>query len=163
MKNNQLKIYLSFILMFAFSCVNFAQNTNKTYTCKIQTKELWRELADSGRYNEAIKILLDSADICKNSKSIYWHIGQLYACNNDYDLAIKYMKKSSSFFDKLFDKEWRLYFNGTLAFLNRDKKKLNFYYQKLWKKHSEYYYSNAFLLKTLNENFDLNYCCLTKL
>lgn len=93
----------------------------------------------------------------KNKNAIFWHIGQLYAYNNEYNYAIEYMKKSTSFLDQLFDREWRLYYKGTIAFLKKDMKNLKNYNDKLWNKHSEYYYFNACKLKALYDNFDKSY------
>jgi len=154
-----MKIFLYSLIILTFFSTSIAQTTKKNYICKKAEKELWRELADSGRYHDAINILLDSIQTSKqkNKNGTYWHIGQLYASNNEYAFAIKYIKKSTSFFDKLFDREWRLYYNGTIAFLNKDKKKLKICNDKLWKKHSEYYYFNACKLKALYENFDKPY------
>jgi len=154
-----MKIFFQILLLFTFFSISTAQTTNKNYVCKKETNELWRELADSGRYHEAINILLDSIqkNKIKNKKSTFWHVGQLYACNNEYELAINYLKKSTGFIDKIFDREWRLYYNGTIAFLQRDKKKLKAYHDRLWNKHSEYYYCNAFKLKAFYENFEKPY------
>lgn len=153
------RICLSILIMFSFYYTGIAQTTNENNVCKIGTKEQWRELADSGRYDDAIVILLDSIQKNKhiNKNSTYWHLGQLYACNNKYEIAIEYMKKSTSFFDKIFDREWRLYYMGTIAFLEKDKPKLKTCNDKLWNKHSEYYYFNACKLKALYENFDKPY------
>ncbi len=154
-----MKILFYTLIIFTFLATSSAQTTKKSYVCKKETKELWRELADSGKYHDAIKILLDSIQTSKhkNKNGTYWHIGQLYAYNNEYDFAIEYMKKSTSFFDQLFDREWRLYYKGTIAFLKKDKEKLKKYNDKLWNKHSAYYYFNACKLKALHDNFDKPY------
>lgn len=145
-------------MILTYFSTSMAQTTNKSI-CKKEAKELWRELADSGRFDDAINILLDSIQKNKQKEksSYYWHVGQLYACNNEYTKALAYMKKSTNFFDKLFDREWRLYYNGTIAFLKKDKKKLKKSNDKLWNKHSDYYYHNACKLKLLYENFEKTY------
>jgi tetratricopeptide (TPR) repeat protein len=149
----------AFYTLIIFCFFFFTSTAQTTSTCKKETKDLWRELADSGKYQDAIDVLLDSLQTSKqkNKHEIYWHVGQLYAFNNEYDSAIENMKKSTNFFNKIFDREWRLYFNGTIAFLKKDKKKLKSYSEKLWKKHSGYYYFNAFKLKALYENFNMPY------
>ncbi|HOY30574.1 MAG TPA: hypothetical protein PKW80_01725 [Bacteroidales bacterium] len=154
-----MKLFFHILLVYTFFSTSLAQTTNSNYVCRKESKELWRELADSGRYHEAINILMDSIRKSKqkNKKSTYWHVGQLYACNNEYAVAIKYLKKSTSLIDKIFDREWRLYYNGTIAFLKKDKKKLKNYNEKLWKKHSDYYYFNACKLKAFYENFEKPY------
>ena len=63
----------------------------------------------------------------------------MYACNNDYENAIKYIKKSSSIFNRMFDEGWRWYYKGTIAFLDRDKDKLYHYYSKLNNSNTGYY------------------------
>lgn len=154
-----MKLYLCFSMMLAFFSVNIAQTTNKENICQMKAKEQWRVYADSGRYNEAIDILLDSIQKSKHKdqKKYYWHIGQLYACIDEYDTAIDYLKKSAGFFDTFIDREWRLYYRGTIAFLKKDKRKLYHYTDKLWNKHSAYNYSNACRLKALYENFETPY------
>jgi len=154
-----MKIFFYTLTIFTFLSTTTAQTTNCNDLCRKESNELWRELADNGKYQEAIKILLDTIQTSKqkNKNVTYWHIGQLYAFNNEYTSAIEYMKKSTSFLDKVFDREWRLYYNGTIAFLKKDKKKLKNYNDKLWKKHSDYYYFNACKLKVLYENFDKPY------
>lgn len=110
-------------------------------------------------HSDAIAVLLDSIQNRKQKENNwnYWHLGQLYACINEYAIAIEYLKKSTSCVDKIVDREWRLYCNGTIAFLKRDKRKLKIYYDKLWNKHSSYYYFNACMVKLLYENFEKPY------
>jgi hypothetical protein len=154
-----MKTLLYIFVLFAFIPVCYSQTTNESDVSKKETKEIWRELADKGKYHEAINILLDSIQTGKpkNKNGAYWHVGQLYAFNNEYDCALKYMKESTGFFNRLFDREWRLYYKGTIAFLKRDKKKLGICNDKLWNKHSGYYSFNAHKLKALYENFDKSY------
>jgi hypothetical protein len=154
-----MKIFLYSLFMFTFFSATIAQTTNNNYICKKAEKELWRELADSGSYNDAITILLDSIPTSKQKDKHrnYWHLGQLYACNNEYAIAIEYLKKSTGFFDKIIDREYRLYYNGTIAFLKKDKQKQKICNDKLWNKHSDYYYSNACRLKALYDNFEKPY------
>lgn len=155
---NKIKAFL-FITLLIFPLIFYAQSSSEKYNCKKEKPELWRILSGEGKYKEAIKVILDSisANKSKNKNADYWHIGQLYAFDNDYKTAIVYIKKSSGFFNKLFDREWRLYYKGTIAFLKRDKKKLKTYNAKLQEKHSEYYYKNACTLNNLYQNFDISY------
>jgi len=76
---------------------------------------------------------------------------------HEYAIAIEYIKKSTGFFDKIIDREWRLYYNGTIAFLKKDMRKLKICHDKLWNRHSGYYYFNACKLKALYENFEKPY------
>lgn len=151
--------YLLFFIFLIFPLFFYAQSSAEKYSCKKEKPELWRLLSNEGKYKDAIKLLLDSlqANKTKNKSADYWHIGQLYAFDNDYKNAIFYIKKSSGFFDRLFDREWRLYYKGTIAFLKKDKEKLKTYNTKLWIKHSEYYYKNACTLNNLYENFEKTY------
>lgn len=157
-KSNKIKTFI-FITILIFPSIFYAQSSDVKYSCKKESPKLWRTLSSEGKYTDAIKILLDSlhTDKNRNKSADYWHIGQLYAYANDYKTAIIYIKKSSGFFDRLLDREWRLYYKGTIAFLKRDKKKLKTCNAKLWKKHSEYYYKNACTLCNLYENFDKPY------
>ena len=157
--NSNMKI-LFYLLIIVIVCPTvIAQTTTTNDTCKKVKQELWRELADSNRYHEAINILLDSIIISRqdNKKGMYWHVGQLYAYNNEYSFAIEYLKKSTNCFDRIFDREWRLYYKGTIAFLEKDKKKLKRCNDKLCKKHSAYYSFNSLKLKALYDNFDKPY------
>lgn len=132
---------------------------NKSVICNLRTTEKWRIFAEEEKYSQALEILFDSIESsnCKNKNSIYWHIGQVYAYDNDYQTAIKYLKKSSDIFSLTFDRDWRLYYKGTIAFLKRDKNKLEKIGTKLCAKHSAYYYRNVCVVKSLNENFDDTY------
>lgn len=156
-----MKTFWTTFFIFTFVIPGIAQTADQNAIGRKEGNEQWRVLADSGRYHEAINILMDSIHMSKqknrNRKSDYWHAGQLFAFNNEYDSAIVYIKKSTGFFDTLLDREWRLYYKGTLAFLKRDKKKLRHEYDKLSKKHSDYYYFNTCKLKALYDNFDQPY------
>jgi hypothetical protein len=155
---NKIRYLLSFIFLI-FPLIFYAQSSVEKYSCKKEKPELWRLLSEEGKYKDAIKVILDSlnANKTRNKSADYWHIGQLYAFDNDYKTAIVYIKKSSGFFNRLFDREWRFYYKGTIAFLKRDKKKLKTYNTKLWEKHSEYYHKNACTLNNLYENFEKPY------
>ena len=51
------------------------------------------------------------------SRNLHWHLGQMYAINNNSDAAIEEMKQS--YVDG--SKTWECYVNGTIAFLQKDK------------------------------------------
>ena len=151
--------YFLFILIISQSFAIFAQTTQNNYVCKKLEKEHWRELSEQGKFKEAITELFDTLQHQKHvhKLAVYWHIGQLYAYDNDYEKAVHYLKKSTNIFDKLADREWRLYFKGTIAFLQKDKEKLKKCHDKLWNKHTAYNEKNALVLKDLYENFDKTY------
>ena len=154
-----LKKATSIIFCVLIFCSICKSQTTENYKCPRLIKEKWMLLSDSGKYDEAIKILFDTIhhSKAKNKLRDYWHLGQLYACVGRYDTAIVYLRKSTNFFNKLFDREWRLYFKGTIAFLKKDQKKLTVCYNRLWKKHSAYYESNACKLKLLYDNYEKPY------
>jgi hypothetical protein len=153
-----IKLLLFTVILF-HSCALFAQTDQNKYVCKKLEKEHWRELSEQGKFKEAISELFDTLQHQKqvHKHAVYWHIGQLYAFDNDYDNAIRYLKKSAHIFDKLADREWRLYFKGTIAFLQKDKEKLKKFCDKLWNKHTGYNEKNALMLKALYENYDKTY------
>jgi len=90
------------------------------------TPTKWSKLADEGKYQEAIDELFIELekDSIKNKHSIHWHIAQMYAFDNDYQNAIKYFRKSIKFYIWIFDREYYLYYKGTIAFVKRNKKRL---------------------------------------
>ncbi|PLW95056.1 MAG: hypothetical protein C0592_00930 [Marinilabiliales bacterium] len=128
-------------------------------SCKVRVMQKWELLSQEGKFDEAIIELNRHIDSTgnKSKHQNYWHLGQLYAFNNDYDTAVQYMKKSTSIFDLMFDKYWRLYYKGTIAFLQRDKEKLQKYYLKLLQHNSAYYERNTKTLESLYLNFDEQY------
>jgi len=132
------------------------RSCNSNYKAK-PTK--WSKLANEEKYQEAIKVLFIELknDSLNDKHSIYWHIGQMYAMNDDYKNAIKYFKKSTQFYFWIFDREYYLYDKGTIAFVKRNKKKLGHCQKILQKKNSYYYRKNLLTIKSLNENFDKSY------
>ena len=142
-----------------FPIVVLAQSINSGKTCKKRKVEKWEQLANEGNYQEAINLLLKSMEENKNAHKHrdYWHIGQYFALDNNYNKAIIYLKKSTNIFQRSVDREWRLYYKGTIAFLKRNKRDLKKYHDKLWKNHSGYYEKNACRLKALYENFEKPY------
>lgn len=151
-------LYICFVI-FVFTAQLFAQ-THKTLTDSLEQNIEWRELRDEGRYSDAIECLRNDLNAVENSKqkhAIYWHIGQMYAFKNDYDSAVTFIKKSTSFLSYLFDSQFYWYYRGTMAFLKRDKKKLHKYYLKLWPYKNGYYRKNALMLKKLFDDFGKPY------
>ena len=118
--------------------------------------EKWRVLSNEGKYLEAASELLYFvlSDSTRNAHADYWHIGQMYAMANDYEKAIFYMDKSAI---GVKDEQWNWYYQGTIAFLKRDKQQLQKYARLLSKEHSVYYKANADVLKKLLANFEKGY------
>jgi len=146
------------ILLITFCSVQ-AQDESEPGLCKKRKLEKWEELANKGKYKDAIDELVNYININpkKNKHRDYWHLGQLYAFDDNYHKALKYFRKSTNIFDKLADREWKLYYKGTIAFLKRDKDKLKRTIDKLLKMHSLYYKENANRLKALYDNFEKTY------
>lgn len=120
----------------------------------------WRMHSNAGSYNKAIKCLnrdLEKAENKHQKHSILWHLGQMYACNNEYDTAIVFMQKSTHYMVYFIDRQFYWYYRGTMAFLKRDKKKLHKYYMKLWPYRNGYYRKNAVMLKSLHDDFEKPY------
>lgn len=84
---------------------------------------VWRNMADKGDYDGAIRYMKNYLKVNLNNLenyqigAIYWHIGQLYALNDNYDMAIKFMSQTEV--SSSIDDNYKL---GTICFL---KKKLS--------------------------------------
>jgi tetratricopeptide (TPR) repeat protein len=116
--------------------------------------------SNEGNYNKAIACLkheLDTAENKRQKHNTLWHLGQMYACKNDYDTAILFMKKATHLMTYFIDKQFYWYYRGTIAFLKRDKEKLQKYYRKLWPYRDGYYRKNALMLKKLYDDFEKPY------
>jgi len=125
-----------------------------------QSKEepIWWQMERDGQYLEVISYLLYKvqSDSTRNKHADYLHVARNYGYLNNYEKAIFYWKKSYDMTDKI-DSEFSLYYLGTLAFFERDKKTLEKCYKELEKYHSEYYKNNYLILKSLYENFEKGY------
>lgn len=147
------------VFTILFSLLAFSSYSQATIVGPVKKYKVWELLAKEGKYHKAIDTLhyfLEKTDSL-NEHAENWHLGQYYASINDYDSAIKYFRKSSNCFHRLVDREWRLYFKGTVAFLKRNDKKLKRISERLWRIHSAYYEGNAIVIKQLYDNFDKNY------
>lgn len=104
----------------------------------------WRKLSASGQYEEAAQLILSYYGQNKKTVSrqpLYWHAGQCFAMAGTYKMAVKYMKKT---YCPLFSwlggedgKTWYYYANGTVAFLEQDKKTLARMISKWRNNHSQ--------------------------
>ena len=90
----------------------------------------------------------------KESVGLIWHLGQLYAVNDQYHKAIKEMKKC--YRDNSTDarKAWNYYVHGTIAFLKNDESELELYIDSL-SSHTET--MNIEVLIRLKANIDKPY------
>lgn len=79
----------------------------------------WRKYGHNGQYKKAISIMLNFIKENLNKiddyqlGGIYWHIGQMYAFDDNYNRAIYFMKKCGD----AIEEEYK---NGTIAFLKGD-------------------------------------------
>jgi tetratricopeptide (TPR) repeat protein len=155
----KLQRYILIFVIIHLLCVDISAQTNTAAVCKKRDLQNWELLSQEGKYDEAIIELQNQIKLGnKDSKhKDYWHLGQLYAFKNDYATAIIYLKKSTNSFDLLFDKYWRYYYKGTIAFLQRKKKKLQKYHKKMQQAKSEYYKGNATTLESLYLNYEKPY------
>ncbi len=96
------------------------------------------------------------SDSSRNPHADYLHIARAYGYLGDYEKAIFYWKKCKQVTDG-FDDQFEWYYQGTLAFFERDKEKLKKYLDKLEAEHTEYYKNNYNTLKSLYQNFDKSY------
>lgn len=145
------KIFFVLFLFLEFTLI--AQET-------IQSNEpLWWKMERENHFLEAASYLLHKvqSDSTRNSHADYWHIGRLYGYLNDYEKAIFYMTKSTEGINLAEDEQWWWYFKGTIAFLNRDKKELFQYMNKLQSNHTKYHESNSNTHNSLYKQFDKGY------
>jgi len=91
----------------------------------------WRKLSTEGHDAEAGQLILSYYKANKkaaNKHALYWHAGQCFAMAEQHVRAKKYMSKTYSPFYRWFGgadgRTWYYYANGTVAFLERNKKKL---------------------------------------
>lgn len=110
--------------VMAQSSLDYPQSTFDSDTC------CWRELSAEGSYAQAaglINAYLRHHHPIDNRHSLQWHLGQMLAMGDQYKEATKQFKRTYSVFYSWFGgadgKAWYLYAKGTVAFLERDKKK----------------------------------------
>lgn len=122
----------------------------------------WRELSAAGSYvlaADLIKAYLRYHDQVENRHSLQWHLGQMLAMGDQYKEATKQFKKTYSVLYSWFGgadgKAWYLYAKGTVAFLERDKKKFIRLMEK-WPPQS-IPDRNFDMLQTLLEHWELSY------
>lgn len=166
---NIIKVDVLFITLLLLSSHSFAQNnyspTNLTlnYNQTVFDSDTccWRKLSREKKYLDAANLIVVYLGTSKvsNKHSLNWHAGQLFAMANNNRLAKKYINKTFSVFYKWFGSEdaktWYLYAKGTIAFLDRDKKKL----EAIIKQWSDKFNTdkNYHSLVRLNQNWNLSY------
>jgi hypothetical protein len=86
-----------------------------------------------------------------------WHLGQLYASNNEYEKAIQEMIKTLRPLDgtqEELNRSWNYYVLGTIAFLKGEQDKLDLYIDSLVKSPVS---MNSDVLLRLRSNIDKPY------
>jgi hypothetical protein len=134
-------------------------NSTFLFSQKNQEEPIWWKLEREGKYLEVASHLLYKvqSDSIKNEHADYLHIARNYGYLNDYEKAIFYLKKSMTDLEEKNDEQFWWYYQGTLAFFERNKGKLKIYLDKLENNHSNYYKNNYLTLKSLHENFEKGY------
>lgn len=98
-----------------------------------QTQKGWRQFKDNVPL--MIDLLANYMAINKTEDEILiWHLGQLYATNNEYEKAIQEMIKTLRPIDGTQDelnRSWNFYVLGTIAFLKNDGNTLSRYADSL--------------------------------
>lgn len=133
---------LSFSPAFSTTCYISSAETEKLLSMSYdefdQADNGWRQYAKLGCYHE-IGILIDKYLELKNSKladwqitGITWHAGQMYAFNNEYEIAkIRFEHAINPHEPNDTPILWNDYVYATVAFLNDDLAKLKLYRNKI--------------------------------
>jgi len=125
-----MKRIFAFILFISFPVIAQEELAVLGYPRQIFDSDTccWRSLARNGQYEQAGKLIRAYLKVHKNENvhSLNWHAGQMFAKSADNKQAVKYCKKTYSFFYLWFGghdaKAWYYYGKGTVAFIKRDKK-----------------------------------------
>jgi len=139
--------YYLFFLFFLTIEMLYSQDADQTlslsYPESIFNSDTccWRKLSVAGQDEDAGQLILAYYHQNKkiaNKQALFWHAGQCFAMAGENELAKKYMRKTYSPFFKWFGGEegrtWYYYANGTVAFIERDKKTLSAMIDK-WGRH----------------------------
>lgn len=123
--------------------------------------DCWRALAKAGNYEAAATLQLEfiKKGKVRNLTSLYWHVGQLYALDNQNEKAIHYMQKTQTVFTKWLGgeegKTWYYFTKATMAFLQRDRATFNRILLKWERKFPKD--KNYIELTRLDKNWELPY------
>lgn len=124
---------MKYILFFIMSSSLFAQNVDcLKYEQKIFDSDTccWRKLTIEREFERGAHLIVAFLEKGKvqNKLSLNWHAGQLFACAENDKLALKYMGRTYSAFQKWFGgedgKTWFYFVKGNMAFIERNKPKL---------------------------------------
>ncbi|MGQ2983279.1 hypothetical protein [Flavobacterium sp.] len=91
----------------------------------------WRKISAEGKHHESAELIVNyikNSQNAENKQSLNWHAGQMYAMAGEGRQAVKYIKKTYDSFYKWLGGEdgkgWYYFAKGTVAFIERDKEKL---------------------------------------
>ena len=122
----------------------------------------WRQLSVQGKHAESADLIVAYLHTHKNTQnphSLRWHAGQLFAKAGDTTQAIRYFRKTYSWFYTLGGEEgntWYLFAKGNIAFMQRDKQKLERIIAK-WERKDFDRDLNYGMLKRLHERWTSPY------
>jgi len=123
--------------------------------------DCWRALAKAGNYDAAATLQLEfiKKGKVRNFTSLYWHVGQLYALDNQNEKAIHFMQKTQTVFTKWLGgeegKTWYYFTKATMAFLQRNRESFNQILMKWERKFPKD--KNYKELTRLDKNWELPY------
>ncbi len=105
--------------------LNLPQSQFDSDTC------CWRKLSQQGNHAAAAQLLIDylnNSQKIRNTHSLKWHAGQMLAMSGNDEQAKKYFRKTYWIGYRWFGGEdgraWYDYARGTIAFIDKDKRKL---------------------------------------
>ncbi|MFT3910978.1 MAG: hypothetical protein QM737_16280 [Ferruginibacter sp.] len=158
-----LLLFISILLSISTKCQD---NFN---ICKYKQVEFdsdtccWRQLSGSGSFKQAAELIVqylkcDSKN--KNTHSLKWHAGQMFAATGLKKDAKRYFHKTYNIFAKWFGGKdgaaWYYYAKGTVAFIDGKERSL----QRIIKKWNNKKLPKDINYKTLvklNDNFEKTY------
>lgn len=129
-----------------------------------QSEKGWRLLAAKACYSQAAlvqvryrKVNFDRM-LAWERRTSSWHIGQMYAFDSNYSKAIDFFKKSKKHEDDRGSGfRWNDYVNASIAFLEKNRKKLSYYRESLYKGSSPYNRMNLRVVDSFLRCFDSPY------
>ena len=159
-----MKFFIACLFLCTSIAVNSQSNLFLTYPQSAFDSDTccWRKISSQGYYQEAGELILTYLQDSKavtNHQALFWHAGQCFAMAGQDALAKKYMQKTYSSFYQWFGGEdgrtWYYYANGTVAFIDRDKKTLSAMIDKWEKRYPQNLNYQA--LRELQKHWELPY------
>ena len=129
-----------------------------------QSENGWRPLAAKSCYRQAALVQEKYREANYNGMRAWerrvssWHIGQMYAFDSKYSEAVAYFKQSVKLNDDGGSSfRWNDYVNASIAFLEKDRKSLSYYRQRLYGGNSPYNRMNLRIVDSFLRCFDSSY------